>query len=65
MSTKLFSNRLIGKLILAFLTVLLLAGVGYTIATLYFSNQYFYETTQRLHAHLAQDLIEEKFVDQY
>ncbi|MEM6540007.1 MAG: HAMP domain-containing sensor histidine kinase, partial [Bacteroidota bacterium] len=64
MKTKLFSNRLIGKLMTAFLCILVLAGIGYTIATLYFSHQYFHETTQRLHANLAQDLIEEKFVDQ-
>ena len=64
MNTKLFSNRLIWKLMVAFISILVLAGIGYTIATLYFSNQYFHETTQRLHANLAQDLIEEKFVDQ-
>lgn len=63
MKNTILSNRLIKKLILSFLAILLLAGTGYTIATLYFSNNYFYETTQRLHAHLAQDLIDEKFVD--
>lgn len=49
---------------LAFLSVLVLAGIGYTAATIYFSNQHFAETNQRLHANLAQDLIDEKFVDQ-
>ncbi len=64
MNNKLFSNRLIRKLMVAFICILVFAGIGYTIATLYFSNQHFHETTQRLHANLAQDLIEEKFVDQ-
>ena len=63
MSRKVLSNRLIKKLAFSFLAILILAGAGYTIATLYFSNQYFYETTQRLHANLAQDLIDEKFTD--
>lgn len=63
MNTNILSNRLVKKLTFSFLAVLLLAGLGYTISTIYFSNQYFYETTQRLHANLAQDLIDEKFVD--
>ncbi|WP_350292845.1 HAMP domain-containing sensor histidine kinase [uncultured Croceitalea sp.] len=63
MSNSILSNRLVKKLTLSFLAILLLAGLGYTIATIYLSNQYFYETTQRLHANLAQDLIDEKFVD--
>ena len=57
------SNKLIRKLVLSFLAILFLAGLGYTVATIYLSNNYFYETTQRLHANLAQDLIDEKFVD--
>lgn len=57
------SNKLIRKLVLSFLAILFLAGIGYTVATIYLSNNYFYETTQRLHANLAQDLIDEKFVD--
>ncbi|NKI30544.1 sensor histidine kinase [Croceivirga thetidis] len=63
MNKKLFSNRLIKKLMLAFISILVLAGIGYTVATLYFSNQHFSETNQRLHANLAKDLIEEKFLD--
>ena len=63
MSNSILSNRLIRKLVLSFLAILVLAGLGYTIATIYLSNNYFYETTQRLHANLAQDLIDEKFVD--
>lgn len=63
MSKSILSNRLVKKLTLSFLAILLLAGIGYTVSTIYFSNQYFYETTQKLHANLAQDLIDEKFVD--
>ncbi len=64
MSTAILSNTLIKKLVLSFVAILILAGLGYTIATIYLSNNYFYETTQRLHSNLAKDLIEEKFVDQ-
>ena len=64
MNKKLFSNRLVTKLIVTCLAILVLAGVGYTLATVYFSNQYFNESNQRLHANLAQDLIDEKFVDE-
>ncbi len=63
MKNNILSNRLIRKLVFSFLAILLLAGTGYTIAAIYFSNNYFYETTQRLHANLAQDLIDEKFVE--
>ncbi|MEM1259401.1 MAG: HAMP domain-containing sensor histidine kinase [Bacteroidota bacterium] len=64
MNERLYSNKLITKLILAFISVLVLAGVGYTLSTIYFSNKHFNETNQRLHAHLAQDLIDEKFLEQ-
>jgi len=64
MNKTLFSNKLITKLILTCVVILVLAGVGYTFSTLYFSNQYFNESNQRLHANLAQDLIDEKFVEQ-
>ncbi|TKD66706.1 HAMP domain-containing sensor histidine kinase [Flavobacterium sp. ASW18X] len=64
MKENLYSNRLITKLIISFLAVLLLAGIGFTVATFYFSNHYLSETTQRLHANLAQDLIDEKFVSE-
>ncbi len=64
MNTNLLSNRLIKRLVLSFLCILIVAGLGYTVATIYLSNNYFHETTQRLHANLAQDLIDEKFVDQ-
>jgi signal transduction histidine kinase len=64
MNKKLFSNRLVTKLIMTCVAILVLAGIGYTLSSVYFSNQYFNESNQRLHAHLAQDLIDEKFVDQ-
>ena len=63
MNIAILSNRLIQKLTLSFLAILILAGLAYTAATIYFSNKYYHETTQRLHANLAQDLIDEKFVD--
>lgn len=63
MTKGILSNRLIRKLTLSFLAILFLASLGYTAATVYFSNQHYHETTQRLHANLAQDLIDEKFVD--
>ena len=64
MNNSLFSNKLITKLILSSIAILLLVGIGYMLSTLYYSNKYFNETNQRLHAHLAQDLIDEKFVEQ-
>jgi len=64
MNKRLYSNRLITKLILVFISVLVLAGVGYMFSTIYFSNRHFNETNQRLHANLAQDLIDEKFLEQ-
>lgn len=63
MKQQVISNRLIKKLAFTFLAILLLAGAGYTLSTLYFSNRYVYETSQQLHAGLAQDLIDEKFSD--
>ncbi|MBS9462344.1 HAMP domain-containing protein [Flagellimonas sp. 389] len=63
MKNNILSVRFILKLTISFLAILLLAGIGYTITSIYLSNKYFYETTQRLHANLAQDLIDEKFKD--
>lgn len=64
MKDSLVSSRLIMKLMASFILILLLAGVCYTFSSIYFSNKYFYETTQKLHANLANQLIEEKFGDQ-
>ncbi|MEL7270751.1 MAG: HAMP domain-containing sensor histidine kinase [Bacteroidota bacterium] len=63
MKNHILSARFIRKLVLSFLAILLLAGIAYTINSIYVSNTYFYETTQRLHANLAQDLIDEKFAN--
>ncbi|MEM7483785.1 MAG: HAMP domain-containing sensor histidine kinase [Bacteroidota bacterium] len=63
MKNNILSVRFILKLTVSFLAILLLAGIGYTITSIYLSNKYFSETTQRLHANLAQDLIDEKFKD--
>ena len=63
MKNSILSVRFILKLTLSFLAILLLAGIGYTITSIYLSNKYFNETTQRLHANLAHDLIEEKFAN--
>ncbi|MFH4966394.1 HAMP domain-containing sensor histidine kinase [Gaetbulibacter sp. M235] len=63
MKNEVLTTRFVIKLILTFLIILLIAGIGYTVTSIYFSNQYFYETTQRLNANLAQDLIDEKFKD--
>lgn len=64
MKNSLVSSRLIMKLMASFIFILLLAGVCYTFSSIYFSNKYFYETTQKLHANLANQLIEEKFGNQ-
>ncbi len=64
MKYNILSNKLIKKLVVCFLAILVLAGLGYTVATIYLSNNYFHETTQRLHSNLAQHLIDEKFKDQ-
>lgn len=55
------SNRLIKKLTFSFLLIILLAGLGYISTTIYFANKYFLETTQKLNAHVAEHLIQEKF----
>lgn len=61
MKHSLLSNKLISKLIFSFLAILFFAGICFTIGALYFSEKYYSEATQRLHANLAQDLIDEKF----
>ena len=57
------SVRLIRKIMIAFLLLILLVGVGYVSITFYFTNKYFAETSQKLNAELANHLIEEKFQD--
>lgn len=64
MKNTLLSISLIRKLILSFLAILVVAGIAYTISSVYLSEKYYAETTQRLHANLAQDLIDEKFTNE-
>lgn len=64
MKNSLLSISLIRKLILSFLAILVVAGIAYTISSVYLSEKYYAETTQRLHANLAQDLIDEKFTNE-
>ncbi len=64
-TSKVLTTKFVIKLILTFFTTILMAGIGYTVTSIYFSNQYFYQTTQRLNAGLAKDLIKEKFVDNH
>ncbi len=44
-----------------FSMVVLLVGAGYVIITLYFTNKFFEESSQKLNTNLANHLIEEKF----
>lgn len=44
-----------------FLLLILVVGGGFAGLTLHYADQYFAETQQKLHAHLAQHLIDEKF----
>ncbi len=59
--SEVLTTKFVVKLILTFFTMILMAGIGYTVTSIYFSNQYFYQTTQRLNASLAKDLVVEKF----
>lgn len=58
---KALSNKLIIKLGITLLLLIILMGVSYITATIYISNKYFEETSQKLNANLAKHLIEEKF----
>lgn len=55
------SNQMITKLMVAFFLMILFAGSGYVITTFYFTNKYFEEASQKLHAQVASHIIEEKF----
>lgn len=48
----------------AFTMIILFVGAGYVVITLYFSNKFFEEASQKLNAELANHLIEEKFQNQ-
>ncbi len=47
-----------------FILILTLVGLGYVGMTAYFANQFFEEANQKLHAQVANHLIQEKFKDQ-
>ncbi len=57
------SNRLIYKLGITFFLLVLLTGSAFVIITMYFSEKYFEETSQKLNADVANHLIAEKFKD--
>lgn len=54
-------NRLIRKLTISFFLILVLVGVSYVMTTVYFTDKFFEESTQKLNAHIANHLIDEKF----
>ncbi|CAA0248485.1 Two-component system sensor histidine kinase [Tenacibaculum maritimum] len=60
-SSKTLSDRLIKKLILAFSLIIVLMGGIYVATTLYFSQKFYNETSQKLNANVANHLVEEKF----
>lgn len=60
-NNKTLSNKLIKKLSISFLLIILLMGVTYVLISVFFSNKFHEETTQKLNANIANHLIEEKF----
>ena len=61
MKNKTLSIRLITKLSLTFLVLVMLIGAAYVFITIYFTNKYMEESSQRLHSNVANHLIQEKF----
>lgn len=61
MTQSTLSARLVKKLGISFFLLILVMGTLYVFISIYFMNKYFQETSQRLNAHLANHLIEEKF----
>ena len=55
------SNQLITKLMVSFFLLVLMMGAVYIVITVFVMQRYVSETSQRLNAHLANHLIEEKF----
>lgn len=60
-SEQTLSNRLIKKLSISFLLIIIIMGVTYILTSLYFSNKFITETTQKLNGKVAEHLVEEKF----
>ena len=64
MSSLLGFRSLYWKIAGTFILILTLVGLGYVGITAYFANQFFEEANQKLHAQVANHLIQEKFKDQ-
>ena len=60
---KTLSNKLITKLGISFFIIIVIMGVTYILTSLYFSNKFIEETSQKLNAKVAEHLVEEKFKD--
>jgi len=60
---KTLSNKLVTKLSISFLLLIVIMGLTYILTSLYFSNRFIAETSQKLNVNLAEHLIEEKFKD--
>lgn len=58
---KTITTQLIRKLSVSFFFIMLLAGVAFVFITIYFSNKYVEESTQKLNKNVASDIIAEKF----
>lgn len=58
---KTLSNKLISKLGISFFLIIVIMGVTYILTSLYFSNKFIEETSQKLNAKVAEHLVEEKF----
>jgi signal transduction histidine kinase len=60
-NSKTLTPKLIIKLGISFLALLVLMAASYVVFTLYFTQKYRQEITQKLNVNLAQHLIDEKF----
>jgi len=60
-NNKTLSNRLVAKLSISFLIIIILIGLTYIFLSLFFSQKFYEETTQKLNANVANHLIDEKF----
>ena len=58
---KTLTPKLVKRLWVAFILLVFLMGASYMLITSYFANKHYQETTQRLHADVANHVIEEKF----
>ena len=61
MNTSTVTTRLIRKIILTFVMLILIIGIGYIFITYYFTNKFFEETSQKLNSEVASHVINEKF----